>query len=262
MSVLRAEGLTLRAGGRADARLLVEAASFDVAAGECWVVLGPNGAGKSSLLAALAGVFPLAGGRLFVDGRPLADWPLRELAERRAWCPQFWIDPFAATVDETVRLARQRGAFWPWQDAAEGQDAEVDRAIGRLDLQHLRGSDVRTLSGGERQRVAIATCLLQGAPLMLLDEPASHLDLAHQQMLVGLLRERAQAGDTIVASLHDLNLAWDLASHALLLDGRGGVAAGLRDEVLTPARLSVAFGVAVDQVEVCGQRRFWIGPLR
>jgi iron complex transport system ATP-binding protein len=262
MSLLRADGLVLRAGGRADARVLVDAAGFSVAAGERWVVLGPNGAGKSSLLAALAGVFPIAGGQLFVDERPLAAWPLRDLAERRAWCPQFWIDPFAATVDETVRLARERGAFWPWRERTGGRDTEVDHTIERLDLQRLRSSDVRTLSGGERQRVAIATCLLQGAPLMLLDEPASHLDLAHQQMLIGLLRERADAGDAIVASLHDLNLAWDLASHALLLDGRGAVAAGLREVVLTPARLSAAFGITVDQVELCGQRRFWIGPLR
>jgi iron complex transport system ATP-binding protein len=262
MNTLRVDRLVLRAGGRPDARALIDGVSFTVEPGQRWVVLGPNGAGKSSLLAALAGVFPLGSGAVFIDERPMADWPLRDLADRRAWCPQFWSDPFAASVEETVCLARDRGSFWPWRERSSERDADVDHTIEQLDLGRLRHSDVRTLSGGERQRVAIATCLLQGAPLMLLDEPASHLDLAHQQLLIGLLRERAEHGDAVVASLHDLNLAWDLASHALLLDGRGATIAGPREDVLTPARLSAVFGIAIDQVEVCGQRRVWIGPLR
>jgi iron complex transport system ATP-binding protein len=121
---------------------------------------------------------------------------------------------------------------------------------------------VRQLSGGERQRVAVATALLQGAPLLLLDEPASHLDLAHQQLLVDVLKRHAASGGALVASLHDINLAWDLASHAVLIDGRGAVHAGPRDAVMCSPLLAAAFGVAVDQVEVCGQKRFWVGPLR
>jgi len=139
-------------------------------------------------------------------------------------------------------------------------DADVRRVVDQLDLRELASADVRTLSGGERQRVAVATALLQGAPLLLLDEPASHLDLAHQQLLVELLRSHADGGGAVVASLHDLNLAWDLASHAVLLDGRGGVCAGAKEVVMTPVRLAAAFGVGVDQVEVCGRRRFWVGP--
>jgi iron complex transport system ATP-binding protein len=253
---LDVERLALRAGGHARKRRLFAGLSFSARAGECWVVLGPNGAGKSSLLAALAAVFPVDDGCIVLQGRALAQWNARTLADWRAWCPQFWLDPFPATVAETAGLARRRGAWWATED---GDDGELRRVLADLDLLALADADVRELSGGERQRVAVATALLQDTPLLLLDEPASHLDLAHQQALLRVLRGWAAAGRTVVASLHDMNLAWDLATHAVLLDGQGGAVAGRRDAVMTPAHLSRAFGVAVDRVEVCGLSRFWVG---
>jgi iron complex transport system ATP-binding protein len=258
--MLEAHALGLTAGGSARGRRLLEGLDFRVEPGQRWVVLGPNGAGKSSLLAALAGVFPVSGGELRLEGRAAADWSLAELARHRAWCPQFWIDPFPATVAETVGLARAGSAWWH-SDPSAGDEAELASLLAALDLTRFARNDVRTLSGGERQRVAVATALWQGTPLLLLDEPASHLDLAHQQMLVALLHGEARRGRAVVASLHDLNLAWDLASHAILIDGRGGVCCGPRDEVMQPRHLAAVYGVAIDQVEVCGQRRFWVGPL-
>ena len=253
---LEVDGLALRAGGHDRGRLLFENLSLCVGAGERWVVLGPNGAGKSSLLAAMASVFPVAAGRIVLQQRPLGQWSAQALADWRAWCPQFWIDPFPATVAETAALARRRGAWW----STNGDDAaEVARLLDELHLSALSQADVRHLSGGERQRVAVATALLQGAPLVLLDEPAAHLDLAHQQLLLGLLRRWCAEGRSVVASLHDINLAWDLATHAVLLDGRGSAMAGTREAVVTPALLSAAFDVAVERVEVCGQTRFWVG---
>jgi iron complex transport system ATP-binding protein len=251
--------LSLRGGGAARGRLLFDGLTFSVRRGERWVVLGPNGAGKSSLLAAMAGVFPVAGGQVVLQGVALPQWRPEALADWRAWCPQFWIDPFPSSVAETARIAMRRGAWW----GSAGDDAgELDRVLAELDLTALAAADVRQLSGGERQRVAVATALLQSTPLVLLDEPASHLDLAHQQVLLGVLTRRALQGTAVVASLHDINLAWDLASHAVLLDGRGGALAGPRDELMTPSRLSDAFGVPIDRVEVCGQTRFWVGPAR
>ncbi len=254
-----ASGLALRAGASARGRLLFERLSLVVEPGQRWVVLGPNGAGKSSLLAALAGVFAPAQGQLMLQGRSLRDWRPEALADWRAWCPQFWVDPFPASVVETARLATRRGAWWNADPVDSTQLAQV---LAELDLRALADADVRQLSGGERQRVAVATALLQGAPLLLLDEPASHLDLAHQQLLIGVLARHAGEGGAVVASLHDINLAWDLGDHAVLINGRGDVVAGTRDEVMTPQRLSAAFDVAVDQVAVCGQTRFWVGPLR
>jgi len=257
--LLEASALSLRAGGAARNRLLFANLDLRVAAGERWVVVGPNGAGKSSLLAALAGIFPVAAGSVRIDGVELADWAPSALAERRAWSPQFWSDPFPATVRETAALAHRRGAGW--RVALDRRiDPDVERVLARLLLAELADSDVQTLSGGERQRVALATALLQDAPLLLLDEPASHLDLAHERLLVELLLAHAEGEGAVVASLHDLDLAWDLASHVVLIDGRGGVVAGARDDVLVADRLGAVFGVAIHAIEVAGARRFVVGP--
>ena len=252
---LEVSALRLRAGGATATRDLFAALDFRVRAGERWVVIGPNGAGKSSLLAALAGVFPIAAGAIRIDGRALAEWRPDALADRRAWSPQFWSDPFPATVRETAVLARDRGFAWR-ADRGSRDDPEVSAMLERLDLGRLADADVRSLSGGERQRVAIATALLQSAPLLLLDEPASHLDPAHQRLLLALLVEHARQGGAIVASLHDLNLAWDLGEYCVLLDGCGAAVAGARESVLTADRLSRVFGVAIESIEWRGTRRF------
>jgi len=255
--LLQVRNLGLRAGGSPEGRWLFERLDFEVRPGEIWAVLGPNGSGKSSLLAALANVFERSAGSIAIDGKSLDDWKPEALADRRAWCPQFWSDPFSSSVLDTVQLAQHRHA--PWLFQTPEPDAAVRALMNRLELTELATADVRTLSGGERQRVAIATALLQQAPLLLLDEPAAHLDLGHQQMLVDVLRGHAATGGAVVVSLHDLNLAWDLADHAVLLDGRGGASAGLRSTMLTPTRLGAAFGVAIRQVAVGEQQRFWSG---
>ena len=255
--LLSVTALGLRAGGLPGGRWLFERLGFDVRPGECWVVLGPNGSGKSSLLAALAGVFARAAGEVAIDGQALEAWKPDALADRRAWCPQFWSDPFPSSVLETVQLARHRHDAWLFETPEP--DEAVQALMARLELAELASADVRTLSGGERQRVAIATALLQDAPLLLFDEPASHLDLGHQQLLVDVLRAHADAGGAVVVSLHDLNLAWDLADHVVLLDGRGGAAAGPRATMMTPTRLGAAFAVAIQQVAVGSGQRFWSG---
>jgi iron complex transport system ATP-binding protein len=246
MKGLALHDVSLRAG--AHGRVLCSGVNAVVEPGQRWVLLGPNGAGKSTLLATLAGLLTPSQGTITLHGLALDEWPLAELARERAWCPPHWTDPFPATVAETVRLARRHA-----------DDTLALRALlDQFDVAPLASADVRTLSGGERQRVALATAWWQGAPLLLLDEPTAHLDLSHQELLVTRMQEH---GGSVVASLHDLNLAWRVATHALLLDGRGGVVVGTRDEVLAPERLGHAFGVPVAWVEVCGQRRLWVGPM-
>jgi iron complex transport system ATP-binding protein len=252
---LLVSALRLRAGGAATGRDLFGALDFRVCAGERWVVIGPNGAGKSSLLAAIAGVFPATAGDIRIDGRPIAAWRPDALADRRAWSPQFWSDPFPATVLETAVLARDRSFAWSTTGPSR-DDPDVAAVLDRLDLRRLAEADVQNLSGGERQRVAIATALLQGAPLLLLDEPASHLDPAHQRLLLDTLADHAKRGGAVVASLHDLNLAWDLGRHCILLDGRGGAVTGPCASVMTAERLSGVFGVAIETIELRGVRRF------
>ena len=126
---LEVAGLRLRAGGGARGRDLFGALDLRIASGERWVVIGPNGAGKSSLLAAIAGVFPIAAGEVRIDGRPLVAWPSDALAGRRAWSPQFWSDPFPATVRETAVLARERGAWWTRAPDTNDRAAVVIRDV-------------------------------------------------------------------------------------------------------------------------------------
>jgi iron complex transport system ATP-binding protein len=236
-----AHALRLRVGGR----VLVEALTQVFAPGELWCVAGPNGAGKTSLLETLAGLRVPAAGRIDYDGRALPAWRPEQLARRRALMTQAHHDVFGASVLETVLLGRfPHLTGWGWEDAADR--AAALEALQLLDLQTLAARDVRTLSGGERQRVALATALCQATPLLLLDEPLAHLDLHHQVACLEVLsRWLSAAPRSAIFSCHDLDLARRFATHALLLDGRGGVLAGPAREVLAPGPVSQAFGYPV-----------------
>lgn len=243
---LHLAGLALHAGGRSSGRVLIQRLDLQIDAGQRWVLLGPNGAGKSTLLLALAGLLPPHAGRIQLDGRALADWPATGLAMQRAWCPQFWLDPFPVSAWETVASALI--ATHPELDA-DTAESSARHWLAELDVATLAEHDVRSLSGGERQRVAIATACAQRAPILLLDEPTAHLDWSHQATLAALLKRWSGAGGSVIAALHDLNLAWSYATHALLLDGRGGALHGPREEILQPTHLEAAYGVPVSMLE-------------
>ena len=225
------EALRVHAG----ARDLVAGLTLTVRRGERWVVLGPNGAGKSSLLAVLAGLRCAEAGTVRVAGQGFERWTVDALAGCRALVTDRWLDPFAASVLDTVLTARYRFG----RADADGV-ARAQAELARLDCADLADHDVRTLSRGERQRVALATALAQDTPLLLCDEPTSHQDPRHQALVLqrlSCLQER-----TLVASMHDVNAAARLASHVLLLSGRGAWRAGPAAEVLTTEALSELFG--------------------
>jgi iron complex transport system ATP-binding protein len=230
--------LTLRAG----TRTLVESLTQEFGAGEIWCVAGANGAGKTTLIGALAGLHAGTAGHVEIEGRTLAAWPAEQLARRRALMPQNTRDAFSASVFDIVLLNRYPHlAGWGWE--RDEDRAAALAALAMLGLESLAARDVLSLSGGERQRVGLAAVLCQEAPLLLLDEPLAHLDLHHQiACLDALAHWVSTAARTIVFSCHDLNLARRYATHALLLDGRGGFHAGPVREVLTPERASAAFG--------------------
>ena len=249
---LQASRLQVRAGDR----LLVDALDWQAQAGESWCVIGRNGAGKSSLLRVLAGLAVPAGGSVAMDGRAMAAWPVAALARQRAWLPQARSDTFGYRVLETVLSARYPYADGRYWDGNDDQAAAM-AALAALDVAHLAARDVRTLSGGERQRVAIAALLAQDAPLLLLDEPASALDLAHQAGVMRLLDQLRGAGRTIVMVGHDLNLAHDIATHALLLMPGGAWIAGPIDGVLTSSNLQECLGHPVERI-THGERTYFL----
>jgi iron complex transport system ATP-binding protein len=244
--------LRLAAGGRT----LVQDLDWQVQAGECWSIIGRNGAGKSTLMRTLAGLRAPDGGGVEIDGRPLAAWPPDELARRRAYLAQSRHDAFAYSVIETVLSARHPyhgGRYW------EGSDdrAAALQALAAMEVDRLAARDVRTLSGGERQRVAIAALLAQDTPLLLLDEPANALDLAHQVQVMGLLARLCRAqGKTVVMIGHDLTLAHGISSHALLLMGDGRWHAGPVADSMRPALLSDYLGHPIETIEHGGRRIF------
>ncbi len=246
-AAIECRGVRLLAGGRP----LVDALDLQVEAGSRWVVLGPNGAGKSTLLATLAGARRADGGSVLLGGRPIEHWDAQTLAAQRALLPDGWLDPFAATVLDTVLTARYRLG-----DADEHGSRIAERWLAHFDCAGLLRRDVRSLSRGERQRVAIATALSQEAPLLLLDEPIAHQDPRHQALVIDELA-RLQ-GHTLVASLHDLNAAVRLATHALLLNGRGDWIAGPAEEVLTAEQLSALFDTRIDRLQLASDSGFFV----
>lgn len=240
---LSLEDFSLHAGGKREARCLMAELNLSLHAGERWVLLGPNGAGKSTLLLALAGLLKPNTGRIILGGQALDKWHNESLARQRAWCPQFWLDPFPVAAWETVACALL--ATHP-EATANAVETQARHWLEKFDVGALADRDVRTLSGGERQRVALATACAQQAPLLLLDEPVSHLDWSHQALLQTRMKDWSAQGGLILAAVHDLNLAWTFATHALLLDGRGGALHGSREDILQADLLSHAYGVPVN----------------
>ena len=238
-------------------RTLVDRLDWRVGPGECWCIIGRNGAGKSTLMRTLAGLRDPDGGSVAMFGRPLSSWPLDELARKRAFLPQSRSDAFAYRAIETVLAARHpyhANRYWEGSD-----DYLIARdALAAMEVLDLAERDVRTLSGGERQRVAIAAMLAQDTPLLLLDEPANALDLAHQTSVMRLLtRLCREQGKTAVMIGHDLSHAHQASSHALLLMGDGEWLAGPVDDVMRAPILSRYLGHPIEVIEH-GARRLFI----
>jgi iron complex transport system ATP-binding protein len=251
----------LQAGGLAQARRLFAALDLQVEPGQRWVVIGAQ---RSRQVVA-----PRRLGR-HLRGRSRQHPPRRHFArgvvDAGPGC-RARLEPAVLVRPVPVDGARDRRARVPARPRLALPPRSCSRAAGAggasIGSRSVRcsTSTCRVLSGGERQRVALATALLQEAPILLLDEPASHLDPAHQRLLLRVLREHAAAGGSVVASLHDLNLAWDLASHAVLIDGRGGACAGTRAQVFDAGRLGEVFGVTIEAVDVGGATRFLMADL-
>jgi iron complex transport system ATP-binding protein len=215
---LRADSLTLRLGGQQ----AVAGVSVAFRAGEWTALVGPNGAGKSTLLALLAGLRTPDAGSVQLHGRALADWPARERAQRLAWLSQQGEAEGDIAAQDAVRLARlPRHGLFGAPDAND--EAAVARAMAETECSAFAQRRLNQLSGGERQRVLLARALAVEAPVLLLDEPTTHLDAPHQRALLRGLAARARAGAAVVAVVHDLSLA--LTADRLLVMAQGRIQA-------------------------------------
>jgi iron complex transport system ATP-binding protein len=240
---LACRGLSLRVPGR----VLLHGLDAAFERGRVIAVLGRNGAGKSTLLHALAGLRSPGSGEVTVEGRVLGAWPRRELARQLALLPQSVEDPFPGTVLETALVGRHPHlSFWQWE--GEQDRAIARRCLAEVDLAGLEERDVATLSGGERRRLAVAAVLAQDAPVLLLDEPIQQLDPQHQQGVLDRMRALADAGRTVVMSLHDAGLAARYADDVLLLTGDGGWSFGPGARVLDEDSIGQLYGIAVREL--------------
>jgi iron complex transport system ATP-binding protein len=236
-------------------RPVLRGVDLAVGRGEMIALLGANGSGKSTLLRVLGGTLPPATGSAWLLGRPLPSWSRREVARIVAVLPQLPELPAGFRVAEVVAMGRipHPGG---WFGGGVEDERAVAGALRDADAEELAGRAVSELSGGERQRVLLAMALAQEPQLLLLDEPTLHLDLAHQVALARLLeRLRRTRSLSVVAVLHDLNLAANLADRSLFLnEGRLRPAGG--DGTPIDAHLARAtLGVPVEEAHTADGRR-------
>ncbi|MGE2733618.1 ABC transporter ATP-binding protein [Mycolicibacterium vaccae] len=224
-------------------RTIVEAASTTLPAGQITAIIGPNGCGKSTLLRGLARLLTPTHGVVHLDGRDLATIPSRVLATKVGLLPQQPAAPDGITVADLIGRGRHPHQRWFRQWSATDEEA-VDRAMRSTGLTDLAETPIDELSGGQRQRVWIALALAQDPDVMLLDEPTTYLDLAHQLDVLGLLAEiNREHRRTVVLVLHDLNMAARYAHHLIAVrDGRLA-AQGTPHEIITAEMVHDVFGV-------------------
>ena len=252
MRLLETRALRVEIGGMT----IVDRLDISLDSGERLAVLGRNGAGKSTLLSTLAGLRKPAGGAVLLGGGDAAQLHPRQTALRRAWLGQFQNDPFGSTVLETALTGRHPHlGRWDWESRRDADLAR--RALQAVGLDGMEERQIHTLSGGERQRLAIATLLTQAAPLYLLDEPLSHLDLNHQMAVLELFAGTARdCGAGVVMVVHDPALAHRFCDRALLVHGDGRTEIGAVDSILTAETLSRLYGYGLRQLEDRGHRCF------
>ncbi|MGH3753276.1 MAG: ABC transporter ATP-binding protein [Pseudonocardiaceae bacterium] len=223
--------------------VVVDGLDVDVLNGTVSAVIGPNGCGKSTLLRALARLLPAKRGHVLLDGKRIDKLPTREVAKVLGVLPQAPIAPEGLTVADLIARGRHPHQTW-YRQWSSDDEAAVAEALGWTGLTEFAERTVDELSGGQRQRAWISMALAQGTDLLLLDEPTTFLDLAHQVDVLDLVeRLHTEAGRTVVMVLHDLNMAARYAQRLIAMRAGKIIAQGAPREVLTEPLLREVFGL-------------------
>lgn len=236
---LTTEQLTL--AYRAD-RPVVTGLDLSIPSGQVTAIIGANGSGKSTVLKALARLLRPVEGRVLLDGQDIHALATRDVARQLGLLPQGPVTPDGITVADLVRRGRMphTSVFRQWSATDEHA---VDHALAMTGMSRHADEQVDSLSGGQRQRAWLALTVAQDTPLLLLDEPTTFLDVAHQLDVLELVRNLHTAGKTVAMVLHDVNQAARYADHLVAMRDGQVVATGPPADVLTPALLADVFGV-------------------
>ncbi|WP_341945547.1 ABC transporter ATP-binding protein [Microbacterium sp. LWH11-1.2] len=237
-TLLHAEGVTIGY----DRRTISTDLTVAIPDGSFTVIVGPNACGKSTLLRALSRLIRPEKGDVVLDGKEIHSYRAKEVARRVGLLPQSSLAPDGIRVSDLVARGRypHQTLMRPWSD--DDQTA-VDEAMAATGITELSARLVDELSGGQRQRVWVAMVLAQQTPLLLLDEPTTFLDIAHQIELLELLTDLHEGGSTLVAVLHDLNHAARYATHLIAMKDGEVVAEGRPSDIVTAELVEEVFGL-------------------
>ena len=239
--MLKAENITVRFGERT----VVDHLSFHLHEGQWLMLVGPNGAGKSTLIETISQGVAYTG-NILLEGRDIRRFKAAQLARKVGVLAQKNAVGYAYTVDEVVGLGRYayRQSFLSGRD--DGGKDQVERALSLTGLTNLRHASVLTLSGGELQRTFLAQVFAQNPQILILDEPANHLDLKYQQHIFSLISDWLKTpGRAVISVVHDLSLARKYGTHAVLMNQGKNISQGKIDEVLTQDNLKTVYDMDV-----------------
>lgn len=228
--------------------------SLTFSEGSVTVVAGPNGCGKSTLLKAIAGILP-ASGEILLDGKDVKNISGRKRAQQIAFLPQSRQVP-EITVGRLVLHGRFPYLTYPRQYRKE-DFAAADAAMKALGLSELAERSLSSLSGGQRQKAYLAMALAQDTDVVLLDEPTTFLDIAHQLQLMALAKELAQQGKTVILVLHDLTLAMEHADSLVVMNRGTVVLHGSAEDVFLSGSLKRVFGIEVGRTRIGGNWKYF-----
>jgi iron complex transport system ATP-binding protein len=231
-----------------ESNVIIQNMNVSIPSGKVTALIGPNGCGKSTLLRGLARLLQPRKGSAYIDGKAIHQMPTRDLAKQLGILPQSPVAPEGLTVMELVAQGRYPHQSWFQQWSLEDEQA-IEKALEITGMAEFRMRPVDALSGGQRQRAWIAMTLAQETPVILLDEPTTYLDLAHQVEVLHLLeRLNKEQGRTVVMVVHDLNHATRHANHVIAMKAGKIVAAGVPSDIVTSELLQEVFGIDADIV--------------
>ncbi|MDR0269802.1 ABC transporter ATP-binding protein [Paenibacillus sp.] len=217
---------------------------WTIAEGEWWGIIGPNGSGKSTLMRMLSGVERMSKGAINIRGRNIASYNRKQLSRMMGVLQQEGIAPVHYPVREVLEMGRYPYLDWLGRDSREGVDLLIDGIMDKLELHELAERALDELSGGQRQRVALGQVMAQEPQILLLDEPTTFLDIHYQQQFMELVANwRRETGITVIAVLHDLNLAALYCDKLLVLQGGKAIGMGTPEEMLTEERIRSVYEV-------------------